>query len=85
MFPREHAAIDQYMQQSNYAMHYVKLFLFSRLLPQWMQDIFWLFVPKFITDTAAVTAQELLPKLTKNKKLISLLSSMWIDTGARPD
>lgn len=84
-FPEERKAIDQFMQLSNDAMLYVKLFLFARLLPQWMQRIYWKFVPSHIIYTASKTAEELLPKLTSNTRLISLLSSMWIDTGARPD
>jgi hypothetical protein len=49
-FPQEQDAIDAFMRVSNYGMHYVKLFLFARLLPRCLQDVFWFFVPKFITD-----------------------------------
>jgi phytoene dehydrogenase-like protein len=64
----------------------VKYFLFARLLPQWLQSLYWqLIVPRSLIEVASQTAKEILPKLTSDKKLISLLSSMWIDTGARPD
>jgi hypothetical protein len=84
-FPEEKKAIDEYIKISNNAMHYVKIYLFSRLLPKWLQKIYWWLIPKSITSTAELTAKDILPKLTKNNKLIALLSSMWIDTGARPD
>ncbi len=84
-FPKERAAIDKFLVIADRAMTYVKLFLFARLLPQWLQTVFWSFVPKSILDTVTRTAKEILPELTSNKRLIALLSSMWIDTGARPD
>ena len=84
-FPNDRAAIDRFMVISNHAMTYVKCFLFARLLPKWLQSVFWALVPKYITSTAELTAKEILPPLTNNKRLIALLSSMWIDTGARPD
>jgi hypothetical protein len=84
-FPEEKAAIDKFIVISNYAMTYTKLFLFARLLPKWMQSIFWSIVPRYILATVERTAKEVLPELTSNKRLIALLSSMWIDTGARPD
>ena len=86
LFPEERAAIDKYLVVSNNAMQYVKIFIALRLLPKWMQSVMWRFVvPTSIVASANVTAEELLPTLTTNKLLISLLSSMWIDTGARPD
>ena len=84
-FPNDRAAIDRFMVISNHAMTYVKCFLFARLLPKWLQSVFWALVPKYITSTAELTAKEILPPLTSNKRLVALLSSMWIDTGARPD
>lgn len=84
-FPEEKEAIDQYMVMSDISMLFVKIFLFSRLLPKWLQDIYWRLIPRSIIATAATTAESILPRLTANKRLVSLLSSMWIDTGARPD
>jgi all-trans-retinol 13,14-reductase len=85
-FPQERAAIDKYLSLSDQAMVFVKYFLFARLLPKSLQRWFWsLFVPNSVLAVAATTAKELLPSFIKNKKLISLFSSMWIDTGARPD
>jgi all-trans-retinol 13,14-reductase len=86
MYPEEKGALDKYMQLSNDGMAFVKYYIFSRLLPQWLQQYYWAYiVPKRIIASASSTAEEVLPKLTSNKQLISLLSSMWIDTGARPD
>ncbi len=85
-FPNEHKALDEFMVISDRAMLFVKYFIFARLLPQWMQTLYWKYVvPRSLIDVASQTAKEILPKLTSNKRLISLLSSMWIDTGARPD
>jgi hypothetical protein len=44
--------------------------------------IIFRFVPASVTSAVGVTAKELLPSLTTNKRLISLLSSMWI---GKPD
>jgi all-trans-retinol 13,14-reductase len=86
MYPEEKDALDKYMQLSNDGMAFVKYYIFSRLLPQWLQQYYWAYiVPKRVVASASSTAEEVLPKLTSNKQLISLLSSMWIDTGARPD
>lgn len=85
-FPDEHAALDKFMKHSDDAMLFVKYFIFARLLPKWMQRMYWKYiVPKSVVEVASMTAEELLPKLTSNARLIALLSSMWIDTGARPD
>lgn len=85
MFPEEKAGIDQFLEVSTNSMHYVKFFLLSKLFPKWLQNWYWSLVPSAIVDSANITAKELLPRFIQNKKLISLFSSMWIDTGARPD
>lgn len=85
MFPHEKEGLDMFMKVSNRSMEFVKVFLASRLLPKWLQKLYWALVPASIKDSAAHTAKELLPTFIKDRKLISLLSSMWIDTGARPD
>lgn len=96
LFPEEKQALNKYMKISNLSMDYVKVLIAARLFPRkwqqfyWKSIIPWFYGSKFDTEKNATsgvseTAQEILPKLTGNKKLISLLSSMWIDTGARPD
>jgi all-trans-retinol 13,14-reductase len=85
MFPEEKEGLDEYMKVSSASMHFVKAFLFSKLLPKWLQNLYWYFVPSSLINATNVTAKELLPRFIKNKYLLSLLSSMWIDTGARPD
>ena len=84
-FPEEKTAIDTFLRVANDAMTYVKLFLLSKTMPKWLQSVYWRLVPPRFIAPVATTAKELLPSITKNKKLVSLLSSMWIDTGARPD
>lgn len=82
----ETKAIDEYMKISDDSQVFVKIFLALRLLPRYIQDICWKYlVPTRIIKSASLTAKELLPQLTTDKQLIALLSSMWIDTGARPD
>jgi all-trans-retinol 13,14-reductase len=84
-FPEERKGLDQFMALSDKAMLFVKIFLGMRLFPKWMQNMLWKLVPSSILNVVACTAEEILPTLTSNKRLMSLLSSMWIDTGARPD
>ncbi len=86
LFPEEKDALDKFIIISNNAMLYVKVFIGLRLLPKWLQKFLWKYIiPKSVSEPTSLTAKELLPKITSNKLLISLLSSMWIDTGARPD
>ena len=86
MFPTEKRAIDEYMRISNDALLFVKVFIALRLLSKNIQEFCWKWlVPGRIVKSASLTAKELLPQLTNDKHLIALLSSMWIDTGARPD
>lgn len=86
IFPEEKKAIDNFIDISNRSMTFVKIFLAIRLLPKWMQEFCWSYlVPHRFIDPVSMTAKELLPKMTRNKLLCSLLTSMWIDTGARPD
>ncbi len=69
MFPLEHKALDEYMRVSNASMTFVKALLFSRLLPQWVQTMYWRWcVPASVMDTARLTAKELLPTLTSDKR-----------------
>lgn len=84
-YPNDHEDINNFILLSNRSMNFVKIFLFSRLLPKCLQSIYWKLIPSSIMETAQSTAEELLPKYIKNKQLISIFSSMWIDTGCRPD
>eukprot|EP01039_Chlorochromonas_danica_P000945 gene945-1027_t len=85
MYPEDKEGLDKYMKVSDDSQDFVKVFLLSKLLPKWLQKLFWKLVPANLMAAAGTTAKKLLPQFIKNKKLISLLSSMWIDTGARPD
>ncbi len=76
-------------------MDFVKFFLLGRLLPRKLQNFYWnYFVPSRCVSVAGTTALDVLsaegqegkPNIPiKDSKLKALLSSMWIDTGARPD
>ena len=88
LFPSEKAAIDRYLAVSSRSMLFVQVFLVARLMPKWLQRRYWALCGWLRLESYCgvnVTAKELLPSLTSNKPLVSLLSSMWIDTGARPD
>jgi all-trans-retinol 13,14-reductase len=80
-FPDDRGALDRFMALSDRAMLFVKIFIAMRLFPQWIQNILWKLVPSSILDVVSQTAEDILPRLTSNKRLISLLSGMWIDTG----
>ena len=69
LFPQEKDAIDKFIDISNKAMLFVKVYIASRLLPKWLQRVYWSLVPSSITSVAGVTAQEILPTLTGNKKV----------------
>jgi all-trans-retinol 13,14-reductase len=86
LYPDQQIGLNTYFQQAEASMQYVKYFLFAKLLPLWLQPIFWKFcVSETIQKAANITAKQLLPQFLTNTQLISLLSSMWIDTGGRPD
>ena len=88
LFPAEKKALDVYFHDSYLSTVYVQLFLFARLLPKYLQRQYWSICRWLRLDERCcvnVTAKEFLPSITSCKPLISLLSSMWIDTGARPD
>ena len=60
------------------------VFLLSKMFPVWVQKIIWRL---FLRDFAKYSGQsglQVLESITKNKRLQSLLSALWIDTGARP-
>lgn len=85
MFPKEKQAIDAFLRVSADAMAAVKIFAFSKLLPLWLQPLYWWLVPTRYKVATRSTAKDILSGLTKNKQLVSLLCGLWIDTGARPD
>lgn len=84
-FPHEQKGIDAFLRLSNRAMEFIKYFMLARLFPKWLQRLFWRCMPSSIMEVANHTAQELLPRYINDHRLISLFSSMWIDTGCRPD
>jgi all-trans-retinol 13,14-reductase len=85
MFPHDKEAIDTFIDISDKAVLFIKLYIIARLMPKWIQRVYWTLVPQSVIEVASLTSEEILPQITSNKKLVSLLSSMWIDTGARPD
>ena len=85
MFPEEKEAIDTFLMQSENSLRVCKCIVFARLLPKWGQNIFWKFVPASWLAYQSKTTHEGLSEITKNKRLISILASMYLDSGGRPD
>ena len=85
LFPKEKAAIDKFKEISEYSIYMTQVIMVSRLLPKFLQPLFWSLIPQRWIEPQLETAEVVLSKITKNKKLIALLCSMWIDSGARPD
>jgi len=85
LFPEEHAAIDAYLRISDCVLPSVQFLVLSKLMPPSLRKLFWRVLPRKYKKYMGVTAKEILEELTSNKKLISLLCSLWIDTGGRPD
>eukprot|EP00743_Colponemidia_sp_Colp-15_P003770 GILK01004067.1.p1 GENE.GILK01004067.1~~GILK01004067.1.p1 ORF type:complete len:627 (-),score=65.92 GILK01004067.1:98-1945(-) len=85
MFPQEKAAIDEFMSVTDTVLKGFPLWALTKFFSLPMQKkISELFLSKFLKYTGQ-TAEEVLTRLTPNKKLASLLCSLWIDTGSPPD
>eukprot|EP00052_Salpingoeca_macrocollata_P016088 m.128974 g.128974 ORF g.128974 m.128974 type:complete len:672 (+) comp19917_c0_seq1:71-2086(+) len=85
MFPQEKAALDEYIRISNIMLKNTPVFFASRILPWGLQKLVWRWwLPEF-AKYAGMSAQAVVSGLTSNLHLRSLLLSLWIDTGARPD
>ncbi|KAJ9448604.1 Prolycopene isomerase [Diplonema papillatum] len=85
MFPDEQKAIDEYLKLSDYGIRVTQVCVFARLLPKWLQGLYWRLIPEAWLAPMRKTAKDVLDSLTDNKKLKSLLCGLWIDSGSRPD
>ena len=84
-FPNDREAIDKFLELSEYGLHVCKCVILSRLFPKWLQPLFWKCVPSKWVEPQKKTTLAMLSEITTNKKLISLLSSMYLDSGGTPD
>ena len=85
MFPKETDAIKEFLKVSEYSIHMTQVVIVSRLLPEWLKPLYWKLVPQKWIAPQLETAVEVLDKLTDNVELKSLLCSLWLDSGGRPD
>eukprot|EP00301_Raphidiophrys_heterophryoidea_P005546 c12316_g1_i2.p1 GENE.c12316_g1_i2~~c12316_g1_i2.p1 ORF type:complete len:600 (+),score=136.11 c12316_g1_i2:304-2103(+) len=84
LFPEEKQGLDQYVETTSNILFSVRVFIFSKLFPLWLQPLYWKFVPaKYLPSQE--TAKDFLERTIKSKKLRSYLCSLWIDSGGRPD
>jgi hypothetical protein len=83
MFPsaEDQAAIDQYMTISEGLLKSTPVYILSKFLPLWMQKLIWKFFLKHFAKYSGQPALDVLRGISKNKKLVSLLCGLWIDTG----
>lgn len=80
--PADQRALDEYIRITDTLLLSTPTFIISKFLPWRLQRVVWaLFLQKFALY-ASKTALEVLGAITTNKKLISLLCGLWIDTGS---
>jgi len=84
MFPEETVGLDAFVRITDDGLISVQVFCFSKLFPLWLQPYFWMIVPKRF-HPCNKTMKQVLDEHIKSKKLQTFLSSLWLDSGGRPD
>jgi phytoene dehydrogenase-like protein len=78
--------LEEYLRVSTRLNDQVAAYMFSKLLPAWLQRWFWrLFLRDFAAWAKLTTEQALKKLVPNNARLRAHLCSLWIDTGSRPD
>jgi len=85
LFPKEKAALDAYLKLTDRVMFSLLPFAISKLLPLWLQKLWWKLCLGTFKTYGGRTAKEVLGELTDDSRLVALLCGLWIDTGTRPD
>ncbi len=83
-FPDEHQAIDRYLSMIKKAHNGVRLFTVNKILPTFLQKIVAPIIKKIQPDYINKTTYEVLSSITKNEKLIAVLTGQWGDSGIPP-
>lgn len=84
-FPEEKKAIDAYVKLIKKVSWVAAPFFFERALPPWLAKPLYKRLTTPFLDYARKTTGEVLQNLTKNQKLISVLSGQWGDYGLPPE
>lgn len=83
-FPKLKADIDRWLYHADKAVNSIPVYVLSRLLPQWLQDLVGPYLLKTFRKYAGMTTEEAFELVTENVELRNLLSSLWIDIGSPP-
>lgn len=83
-FPALKADIDRYAYHADRAVNSIPVYVLSRLLPQWLQDMVNPWLLKTFHYYAGKTTEEAFDEITKDTELRNLLSSLWVDIGSPP-
>lgn len=83
-FPNDHSAIDTYFETVDEAVKANQGFFMNKAVPLIISKLFgWFFLRKF-NKYARKTTQEVLDEITKNPKLIKVLTAQYGDYGLPP-
>lgn len=83
-FPAEKNAIEQYLKLVKKVHRSSSAYYLERALPPWLGKIFFKKLTRRFSDFAEKTTEEVLLTLTKNRKLIAVLTGQWGDYGLPP-
>lgn len=85
MFPKDHDQINKFLSVSNVLLFSTPIMILSKCFPLGTQKLIWkIFLGPF-SKYAGRPALDVMREICPNKRLASLFSGLWIDTGARPD
>ena len=79
--PEDQAAIDQYMKISEGLLKSTPIYILSKFFPLSVQKFIWKYFLGHFAKYSGQAALDVLRAITPNKKLVSLLCGLWIDTG----
>ena len=83
-FPREEAAIDRYLELMRSAREATRLATLQKILPGWIGRVLGAWLGRRIPLEVYRTTREVLEGLTRDQKLIAVLTGQWGDCGLPP-
>lgn len=83
-FPEEKFAIEEYIKMIREVNRSSSAYFLEHALPPWLATIFYKKFTKRFLFFAEKTTEEVLLTLTKNRKLIAVLTGQWGDYGLPP-
>ncbi len=84
-FPNENKAIEQYVALIRKISASTPKFFAGQALPPWMARLYLKIRPLFVPKECFQTTRTVLEQLTKDQKLISVLTGQWGDYGQVPE